>query len=92
MELHRQNAFKQRQAGFIVGKVQDQLAVHVVLDVVTFGDDHDIIPVVEAEEFLPTLFVNQIRLFNLLAGSLPGRFFTDQADAAAFAAFVVDKP
>ena len=75
MELHSQNTFKQSQAGLIVGKVQNQLAVHVMLNVIPLGNDHNIIPVVELEKRFELRFLDKL-VGNLFSIRFPRRFFT----------------
>ena len=61
MQLQREDALLQRQFRVVVGEVQDQLAVHVVLDVRTLGDDHDIVPFIQLEQLLPAGLIDQVR-------------------------------
>ena len=92
MQLHRENAFSQRDFVVVVREVQDQRVVEVVLDVIAIRDDHNIIPIVELEELLEPRLIDQARLDELLLTvRLPGSLFTDQTDATALTALVVNE-
>ena len=51
MQLQSQDTFSQN-AIIGVREVHRQTTVHVVLDMIPFGDDDDVIPVVQPEQFL----------------------------------------
>ena len=50
VELEGDDAFGFRPLGVVVGAVEDEAAVHVVLEVRALGDDDDVVPVVDLEE------------------------------------------
>ncbi len=46
VQLHRENALRQSGLGIGIGKVEDETIVHVVLNMIPLGDNHDIVPIV----------------------------------------------
>jgi hypothetical protein len=81
VQLQRDDPFLQRQFRVVVGEVQNQPVVEVVLDVIPLRDDDDVVPIIELEEFFVPCGVDQIGFDELLAVRLPGGLLTDQADA-----------
>ena len=88
VQLQSQNAFFQRQVRIVVGEVEDQAAVHVVLHVVAFGDDDDFVPFIDIEQLFVLVGGNQCFVDDFLFFRFPAGFFADQADTAAPATFV----
>ena len=93
MQLEGEDAVQQC-LGMPIGEVQDELVIHVVPDVVALGDDDDIVPVIELEEFLEAFGIDQLLGDLLLAILSADSFFTHHAGSAAppgGAALVIDK-
>lgn len=81
-----------RQARGVVGEIEDQPAIEIVLDVVSLANDDNVVPVVQFEQLLELFPVDQRAGNVLLAIVAPGGFLAGEADAAAFAALIVDEP
>ena len=59
MELEGEHAIEQSALGVLVGAIKNQAAVKVMLDVVAFGDDDHVVPVIDFEELLVACEVKQ---------------------------------
>ena len=57
MKLEGQDAFSQSQLRTVC-EIKDQAVVEVVLNVSSFGDDYNLVPVVELEEFLEARLID----------------------------------
>lgn len=90
VELQSQHALGEGQRGLLVGEVEHQAAVEVVLDVVAFGADDHVVPVVDLHQFTESVLVDQLA-GDLLAVGLPDGPLTHHADPAPLAPFVVDE-
>src|SRR5215213_10654355 len=62
-----------------------------MLNVISLGDDDDVVPVVELEEFFEARLIDDVGGDESLAVGLPGGVLAHQADATALAALVVNK-
>ena len=91
MQLEGKYAFAQGQLRIVVREIQHQDIVQVVLNVRSLGDDHDLVPVVELEQFLEPFGIDQRVGDRFLAVFAPSGLLADQADAAPLAALVVDE-
>ena len=60
VQLQGQDPFFQSQFWMIVCEIQDQLAIHVMLDVVALADDDDIVPFIQFEELFPASLIDQV--------------------------------
>ena len=90
MKLQGQLAIEQGLFGSGVGKVQNQSTVHEVLNVVAFGDDDDVVPIIEFEQLGPFLRGHEVVRY-LFAIFVPYRLFAGETNASAFAAFIVNE-
>lgn len=93
VELQREDTLSQG-FGVIVGEVQNEPAVHVVLDVIAVGDDDDVVPLIKFKKLGVLFGSNQVACDFLLPVVAGDCFFTDETRAstsARQAAFVVDE-
>src|SRR3954467_4624259 len=90
VKLEGDDAVLQGKLRLFVGEVDGGHAVDELPDVVAFGDDRVLVPVVELERLLE--FLRRARLAgDGFLSVFPDGFFADEANPASLAAFVVDE-
>lgn len=90
MQLQGDDTFLECQLGVVVGEIHYEPAVEEMLDMIAAGDDDDVVPVVQLEQFLERFRVDECA-GDVFLSIFPRGFFTDEAHSASFTSFVVDK-